>query len=374
MKSRFAREGGVLHIIPSRRGRGAQRAARILVDRLNELGLPHHRLLALFDDAADVDVDFSLAHRNRRARPAEMFDPTLALRLRTLLHRLHPAGVVAHGGDAMKYAVPALMGSGVPLVYCVIGTYAGPTAGLRTWLWKRIMASASLVVAVGNEVAQECTGRFGAPPGRVIEIPNGRDPSLYCPRREPATGPPTLIFIGALTSQKRPDVFVEVVHRLRATSRPFRALIVGDGPLAAALRSEAGSKGVEMLGARDDVPELLRAADVLLFPSLAAGEGMPGVLIEAGLSGVACVSTRVPGAAEVIEDGVTGILVGDGPDAIVEAVGRLFDDEVRRSAMGAAAHNRCESKFSLDLMARRWQTVLQRLLRQEPTADPTGMP
>jgi glycosyltransferase involved in cell wall biosynthesis len=76
----------------------------------------------------------------------------------------------------------------------------------------------------------------------------------------------------------------------------------------------------------------------------------------------------------VIEDGVTGVLVGDGPDVIVEAVGRLFDDEVRRSAMGAAAHNRCESKFSLDLMARRWQTVLQRLLRQEPTADPTGMP
>ncbi len=375
MRSRFAGEGEVLHIIPSRSGRGAQRAARILVDRLNELGPPHHRLLALFDGSAEVDADFSLSHKPKRGRQAaEMFDPTLALRLRTLLHRLHAVGVVAHGGDAMKYAVPALMGSRIPLVYCVIGTYAGPPAGLRAWLWKRIMASASMVVAVGNEVAQECTGRFEASSERVVEIPNGRDPTLYRPRLEPTEGPPTVIFIGALTSQKRPDVFVEVVRRLRATSRPFRAVMVGDGPLGATLKSEAVTTGVEVVGARHDVPEILRAADLLLFPSLPAGEGMPGVLIEAGLCGVACVSTRVPGAAEVIEDGVTGLLVGDSPDAMVEAVGRLLDDDVRRSAMGAAAHNRCESKFSLDLMARRWQTVLQRLLRREPAARPAGTP
>jgi glycosyltransferase involved in cell wall biosynthesis len=150
--------------------------------------------------------------------------------------------------------------------------------------------------------------------------------------------------------------------------------MVGDGPLGPRLRGEALSNGVEVLGARHDVPVLLRAADVYLFPSLPAGEGMPGVLIEAGLSGVACVSTRVPGAAEVIEDGVTGLLVEDCPEAMVEAVGRLLDDELRRSAMGAAARVRCESKFSLDMMARRWQTALHRLLGQEPTARPAGTP
>jgi glycosyltransferase involved in cell wall biosynthesis len=150
--------------------------------------------------------------------------------------------------------------------------------------------------------------------------------------------------------------------------------MVGEGPLDPSLRREALSNGVEMLGARHDVAVLLRAADVFLFPSLPAGEGMPGVLIEAGLSGVACVSTRVPGATEVIEDGVTGLLVEDCPEDMVEAVGRLLDDELRRSAMGAAARLRCESKFSLDLMARRWQTALHRLLSQEPTARPAGTP
>ena len=99
---------------------------------------------------------------------------------------------------------------------------------------------------------------------------------------------------------------------------------------------------------------------------------MPGVLIEAGLSGLASVSFRVPGAAEVIDDGVTGLVVEDSTTAMVEAVGLLLDNPDQRSAMGAAAHIRCESEFNLDLMARRWQAALRPLLRQEPPARPAG--
>jgi glycosyltransferase involved in cell wall biosynthesis len=229
-----------------------------------------------------------------------------------------------------------------------------------------------LVVAVGHEAAEECTVRFGMPPERVVEIPNGRDPTLYHPRRGPAAGPPTLIFVAALTSQKRPDRFVEVVHGLRATDRSFRAVMVGDGPLSATLAPVAEAQGIDVLGARSDVPDLLRTADVLLFTSLPAGEGMPGVLIEAGLSGLASVSTRVPGAAEVLDDGVTGLLVDDSTSAMVEAVGRILDHAEERSAMGAAAQTRCAAEFSLDVMARRWQAALEPLLPQVPTARPGG--
>ncbi len=358
----FAGGGGVVHVIPSPRGRGAQRAARMLVDRLNLDGPPRHQLLALFDSPPEVDTDIALTHVPRRGRPAEGFEPRLALRLRNTLRRIRPAAVVAHGGDAMKYALPAVVGSKTPLVYCVIGTYAGPASQLRVWMWKGTMALASLVVAVGQEVAEECVERFGLHPERVVQIPNGRDPALFHPRHGPAHGPPTLIFVGALTSQKRPDRFFEVVHQLRATDRTFRAMMVGDGPLASTLASCAEAEGIELLGARSDVPELLRAADVFLFTSLPAGEGMPGVLIEAGLSGLVSVSTRVPGAGDVISDGVTGLLVGDSTAAMVEAVGALLDNAEQRSAMGAAAQERCESRFSLDVMAQRWTAALRPLL------------
>ena len=121
----------------------------------------------------------------------------------------------------------------------------------------------------------------------------------------------------------------------------------------------AAACGVELLGSRSDVPELLRRSDVLVFTSRPTGEGMPGVLIEAGLSGLPAVSTPVPGADTVLADGYTGIIVDDSVGTMVEAVEQLLDDPVRRAAMGAAARRRCESEFSLDLMAERWRAALQ---------------
>ena len=355
----------VVHIIPSPRGRGAQRAARLLVDRLDEPGVARHRLLALFDGPPEVDIDQPLDQKGGK-RPAEGFDPRLALRLRKAVTRLRPAALVAHGGDAMKYAVPAVIGAGCPLVYCVIGTYAGPSASLRISAWKRMMARADLVVAVGDEVLEECTKRFHVPSERAVMIPNGRDPSQYRPRSSPATSTDaTLIFVGALTPQKRPERFVEVVRSLRAEGRAVGALIVGDGPLAGDLAPLAAAQEIEILGPRADVPELLRRADLLVFPSLPSGEGMPGVLIEAGLSGLPAVSTPVPGAATVLSDGVTGMIVDDSVASMAAAVGQLLDDPDRRSAMGAAARSRCESAFNLDLMAERWRAALRPMVSGE---------
>ena len=106
--------------------------------------------------------------------------------------------------------------------------------------------------------------------------------------------------MGALTPQKQPDLFVEVVRSVRAAGHAVQALIVGDGPLAGHLAVLAADQGIQFLGPRSECS--LRRSDLLVFPSLPAGEGMPGVLIEAGLSGLPAVSTPVPGAATVLEE------------------------------------------------------------------------
>ena len=239
----------VLHVVPTPRGRGGQLGARMLADRLDEPGLVQHRLLDLFAGRPEVAVDFTLDHPGGD-RPAEGFEPRVALRLRKMLARLDPAVVVAHGGDAMKYAVPAVIGTRRSLVYCVIGTYAGPSTPLRQWGWRRIMARAGLVVAVGDEVLDECRERFRVPPQRVVMIPYGRDPSEYRPRSgPPGSADATLLFLGALTTGKQPDRFVEVVGRLHAEGRTVNAMMVGDGPLAGTLTPMATAQGIEVLGA-----------------------------------------------------------------------------------------------------------------------------
>lgn len=196
-------------------------------------------------------------------------------------------------------------------------------------------------------------------------IPNGRDVRQFRPRSGNAESPrPTLMFVGALTPQKQPGRFIEVVRRLQDDGREIRAVMVGDGPLAPTLGPLARASGIELLGGRPDVPELLREADLFVFTSLPTGEGMPGVLIEAGLSGVPAVSTRVPGAASVLIDGRTGLIVEDSVAAIAAGIGDLLDAPERRTAMGLKARTRCAEEFGLELMCRRWEAALRPMVER----------
>jgi len=281
----------VLHIIPTTTARGAQREARALADELDAPGVRIHRLLSLFAGPPQVASDYSLGHPGGSA-PGVGFSLGLVRRLRATLDRLDPAVVVAHGGEPLKYLVAAMVGRRRPLLYYAIGTYSGGGRRIQLELWRHLMARADVVAAEGQEVLDECVKRFGVPPSRGALAPNGRDPDVFHPPSEDrAPEQPLVLFVGALTSGKGPDRFVEVVARLRKRGTPVRAELIGDGPLRDTVAGPAREAGVELLGPRSDVAERMRLADVMVFCSRPAGEGMPGVLIEAGLSGLPVVAT-----------------------------------------------------------------------------------
>jgi len=357
----------VLHVIPTRRARGAQREARALADHLDRPGIRRHRVLSLFDGAGDVVTDLALDHPGGD-HPAVGFDLRLVARLRRFLVHLDPALVVAHGSEPLKYLVPALAGRRRPLAYYAIGTYSGRARRLQIDLWRSLVRRADVVAAEGAEVADECVERFGVPVDRVVLAPNGRDPAVFHPAADPVpAASPLLTFVGALTAGKRPNRFVEVAAALRSRDAVFRAEVIGDGALRDQLREPARAAGVELVGLRLDVADRLRRADVFLFPSAPAGEGMPGVLIEAGLSGLPTVATAVPGVASIVRDGETGFVVGvDDLDAMVAATDRLLSDSELRSTMGRAAREHCLAHFSLDAVAARWLSLLEPLLDHAP--------
>ncbi len=350
---------------------GAQREARALADHLDAPGVRHHRVLSLFAGPDEVVVDRSLRQPGGDD-PAVGFDGRLVLRLRHTLADMDPDVVVAHGSEPLKFLVPAMVGRRRPLAYYAIGTYSGSARTSQLRLWRTLLARADRIAAEGEEVRAECIDRLGVPPHRVVVTPNGRDPEMFRPAHDDAAAagesearPAHLLFVGALTSGKRPDRFVEVVAALRSRGFDVRATVVGDGPLRDAVALPAEKARVELLGSRSDVAEQMRRADLMVFPSRPEGEGMPGVLIEAALSGLPVVATAVPGVASIVQAGETGLVVPvDDLEAMVSAVGTLVEDGPRRRRMGQAARQRGLDHFSLDAVGRVWMDLLRPLLDQ----------
>lgn len=361
----------VLHVIPTAIARGAQREARALATRLDAPPTRHHRVLSLFAGPDQIGVDLTLDHPGGDTA-AVGFDPRLVLRLRSLLRRTRPSVVVAHGGDPLKYLVPAMLGTRLPLAYYATGTFEHAHRPARVALWRILVGRADVVAAEGDEVLAQCRVLLHVPEERSLLAPNGRDPEeFHPPERHVDHEAPVLVFVGALTPGKRPHRFIDLVAELRRRGVEVRAMVCGDGPLAPALADAARSAGVELLGSRSDVAVILRGADVFVFPSLPTGEGMPGVLIEAGLSGLPVVATAVPGVRTIVENAVSGFVVDvDDFDAMVHATERLVAQPDLRRVMGEAARQRCSERFSLDAVAACWITFLDPLVRRSVTRRP----
>lgn len=353
----------VLHVLPADLARGAQVFAAALRDQLDG-DRHHHRVLTLFaSDEAGLRPDVMLDVADGWWR-GHGLHPRAVVALRRALRHLDPGVVVAHGSEALQYLAVASRPS-TPIVYKKTGM-ASPGAKrppLRE-LYRLLVRRAAVTIVVSEETAHEARQLLGLPASRVVLAPNGRDPQRYRPDPEgPGRMPPRLAFVGRLTPTKGPGRFLDVVERLREQGVEVEALVVGDGPVAERVAARAAPLGVEVLGRREDVAEVLRRVDVLVFPGDPEGEGMPGVLIEAGLTGLPVVSTAVSGATTVIDHGVTGLVVPvSDQDGLVAAVADLALDPARRVEMGAAARRRCLEHFTLEASAARWRQVIDDVL------------
>jgi glycosyltransferase involved in cell wall biosynthesis len=146
----------------------------------------------------------------------------------------------------------------------------------------------------------------------------------------------------------------------------IRTLIAGDGPLRNELEETAHAfqldEKVRFLGHRDDVPDLLAAADVLVLPSLY--EGLPNVVLEAMRFGKPVVSTAAPGTTEVVSDGLTGLLVAvHDPTALARALRTVLDDPALARRLGDAGRARANNEFGGKAMIARFAALYEDLAR-----------
>ncbi len=157
--------------------------------------------------------------------------------------------------------------------------------------------------------------------------------------------------------------FVQLITNQPELKKNVRLMLVGEGSLRPAIEKMIKVAGVTELvcltGARDDVPELMRAMDIFVLPSLQ--EGISNTILEAMASGLPVIAIRVGGNSQLVIEGETGFLVEQ--DSLRTLVARLSDyiqNPPMRQAHAAAARKRAEAQFSLDGMVSCYQEIYQK--------------
>ena len=289
----------------------------------------------------------------------------LLLAVTNHLKRIRPHILHSHGYKA--HIVGALAGklSHNPLT---VQTYHGLEENLAGWAGLKMNlynginvavggATADGIVGVSSEITKILEGRY--PSADVRCITNGIDLARVVPSSERSAmraqlgiAPNTFLVgtVGRLMPIKGLEYLIEAFAQFRRRRDPqeSKLIIVGDGPLRAALEQCAESHGlsrqVEFLGMRTDVYNLIRAFDAFVLPSL--HEGVPMVLLEAMALGVPIVASAVGGIPEILEDRKEALLVpARDAGALAREIEMLAGSPEIRALLIRAARARVEAQF-----------------------------
>lgn len=222
----------------------------------------------------------------------------------------------------------------------------------------RIFGQAQQVIVTAEWMAEDVRERL--PGARVAVVPNYVETERFHPRLPDDPAPHyDLAFVGRISREKNLPALLEAVRALG-----LRLLIVGDGPLRAALQAEWGDLGGLLTwhgrAPNSHLPALLRSAHAFIQPSF--HEGQPKTLLEAMACGLPVVGTDVVGVRECIRDGVDGLLCQTDSASIQATLAHLLGDEALMARLGQAARRYAVDHLALERVAERELALLQALI------------
>jgi glycosyltransferase involved in cell wall biosynthesis len=169
-------------------------------------------------------------------------------------------------------------------------------------------------------------------------------------------------FIGRVTRIKRPDRFLDVVSEIDRRGLDIEFFIAGDGELLESCRARISSEDlpVKILGWQSNIERVLAAADIVILTS--DNEGTPLSLIQAGMSGLPVVTTRVGAVPEVVLEGVTGFITDLDVQEIADALEKLTKSPDLRARMGTSAQEFTLLNFGVDRLVNDHELLYKKLL------------
>lgn len=291
--------------------------------------------------------------------------------------------VNTHGSlDSWTASLAGRISSRRPII---VRTRHKSTPVSRTWRHRLLYGRLPHVVTTtGEAVRQGLITRNRLNPSRVISIPTGVDLERFHPQPPDASlrkslglgsqGP----LVGAVTflrPEKGMTVLIEAVRWLKKRFSTVECVIIGDGGEKPALLDRIRELGLEhcvhLVGFRQDVPALLALLDVVVIPSFE--EGIPQSLTQALAMERPVVASAVGGVPEVVQDGLTGLLVPPRDPAILaEKIACLLHDPIAATRMGKVGRQVIQERYSMEHMLTQTEMVYRRLMQSESSVAVNG--
>lgn len=221
-----------------------------------------------------------------------------------------------------------------------------------------VLSQADSIIIPSKTISEKLNRKFP----KIIYIPNGVDTKLfYPPKTKPNSKRLKIVFMGRLEKQKNLDSLIKAAENL---NYPYDLTFYGFGSKREELADLAKSLKVSLQIKEpvdyEDVSKVLKNCDIFILPS--KKEGSPKILLEAMASGCAIVASDIPEIAEIITDGETGVLTGQTPQELANAIGKLRDLKTRQK-LGQNARKTVMNKYEINKLLAKEITIFKNLAK-----------
>ena len=239
-------------------------------------------------------------------------------------------------------------------------------SGLKGKIKRKCLAKTDQIIAISLDNYRHLSEYDEIDKNRLNLIYNGIEIDKFVDNKEWASlpvkdGDIVITCIAELHPRKGHKYLFQAFERLRREMPTLHLVLVGIGPIEKDLKEKYGDlPNIHFLGWREDIPQVLKASDVFVLPSLREAFGL--VLIEAMASGVITVATDNGGAKDIIEHGKSGYLVPPvNSEKLAEAIRTILMNPDQKRDIEKAALDRVQTHFTADVMAGKTAGVYKKL-------------
>jgi L-malate glycosyltransferase len=240
-----------------------------------------------------------------------------------------------------------------------------------------VQRRSSMVLTNAKAIRDGLIAHDHLPEKKVCVVYNGVDLDGFrnaIPNRESlfpnSRGRKLAVLVGNMNSDvKGHTVLITAAADMVKLHPEVQFVLVGDGPKRKDFEAQVEASGLKpnflFLGRRNDVPQILASCDIAVLPSLA--EGLPNAVLEYLAAGLPVVASALGGNLEVIQDGVTGLLVPpQDPQALATALIRLVSDEPFAAKLARSGREHVASNFSFERLVSEVDKLYTQLLTKQP--------